>query len=118
MSDSIFTKIIHREIPATIRYEDDQFIAFDDIQPAAPVHVLVVTKQPYPTLEEIDQNNQELQAGLLKVAREVAAKMDIADNYRLIMNVGPDMQAVPHVHLHVLGGWDQTKLQSIKHSII
>lgn len=106
MSDSIFTKIIHREIPSTIVYEDDQFIAFKDIHPQAPVHVLLVTKEPFESLEKIPLENTELQAKLLQTARKVAQQLGIQDNYKLFMNVGKDVQAVQHLHLHLLGGWD------------
>lgn len=102
---SIFTKIINREIPATIRYEDDEFIAIDDIQPAAPVHILIIPKKPFVTLEDVPTDDERLHAGLLLTARKIVAKMQIADNYKLFMNVGSVVQAVPHIHLHLLGGW-------------
>lgn len=105
MSDSIFTKIIKHEVPATIRYEDNEFIAFDDIHPHAPVHVLVVPKVQYATLEEVPDSDHEFHAKLLLVGRKVAKQLGIGDNYRFAMNVGFDVQAVHHVHLHVLGGW-------------
>lgn len=106
MTDSIFTKIISREVPATIRYEDDDFIAFDDIHPHAPVHILVVTKVPYETLEAVSDADERTHARLLLTARFVAKQAGIDSNYRLVMNVGKDVQAVHHLHLHVLGGWD------------
>lgn len=102
---SIFTKIINREIPANIIYEDDLFIAFNDITPKAPVHVLLVTKEPYPTLEDADINDDNLHAKLLQTARKVARTLGIEKNYKLMMNVGRDVQLVHHVHLHILGGW-------------
>lgn len=102
---SIFTKIIKRELPATIQYEDDEFIAINDIHPAAPVHVLVIPKKPYETLEAVDPGDAHFHARLLQVARLVAKKMGIEKNYKLNMNVGKQVQLVHHVHLHVLGGW-------------
>jgi len=105
MEDTIFTKIINRELPATIQYEDDEFIAFNDIHPNAPVHVLVVPKKPYQTLEEVELSDTAFMGRLLQVCRTVAKKMGIADNYRLGMNVGKDLQAVPHIHVHIVGGW-------------
>lgn len=106
-TDSIFTKIINREIPATIQYEDDSFIAINDISPKAPVHVLVVPKKPYQTLEEVDLEDAAFHAELLKVVRIVAKKMNISDNYKIFMNVGKKVQQVHHIHVHVTGGWDQ-----------
>lgn len=105
---TIFTKIINREIPATIVYEDDMFIAFNDLHPKAPVHVLLVTKEAYPTLEDTDIEDTELHAKLLQTARKVARTLGIEDNYKLMMNIGRDVQLVPHVHMHILGGWKQT----------
>lgn len=102
---SLFTKIINREIPATIEYEDDEFIAFRDIHPRAPIHVLLVPKKEYQTLEEVDIQDAEFHGRLLLTARQVAKKLGIEGNYKLMMNVGPKMQIVPHVHLHILGGW-------------
>ena len=109
MSDSIFTKIIQREIPATIRYEDDAFIAIDDISPKAPVHVLIIPKKPHQTLEAVDPSDTEFHAQILLVARKVAKKMNIAENYKLFMNVGERVQEVHHIHLHLTGGWQQEK---------
>jgi histidine triad (HIT) family protein len=106
---SIFTKIISREIPAKIRYEDELFIAFDDIHPKAPVHVLLVPKKEYPTLEAFDADDTELHGKLLQTARKVAHTLGIEKNYKLMMNVGLDVQIVHHVHLHILGGWKKQK---------
>jgi histidine triad (HIT) family protein len=104
-SESIFTKIINREIPATIEYEDDDFIAIKDINPKAPVHILIIPKHPYRTLEEVAISDQQFHAKLLLVARTVAQKVGIAKNYKLFMNVGEGVQEVHHVHLHLTGGW-------------
>lgn len=109
MSESIFTKIINREIPAKIEYEDDQFIAIHDIHPAAPVHILIIPKEPLETLESVPVEDDDFHASILKIARLVAKKMAISDNYKLMMNVGTQVQAVHHIHLHLLGGWDKDK---------
>ena len=111
---SIFTQIINREIPATIEYEDEEFIVFRDIHPAAPVHVLVVPKHDYHTLEAVDQGDVSFHARLLQTARKVAKMLGIEENYKLVMNVGEQMQAVPHLHLHVLGGWSQKEREEVK----
>ncbi|HSW89537.1 MAG TPA: HIT domain-containing protein [Patescibacteria group bacterium] len=105
MEDSVFTKIIKRQIPSTIRFEDDEFIAFDDIHPHAPIHVLVVPKKQYETLEQVPMEDTNFHARLLLIGREVARIMGISENYRFALNIGKELQAVHHVHLHVLGGW-------------
>lgn len=102
---SIFTKIIRKEIPASIVYEDDDFIAINDIHPKAPVHVLVIPKQEIPTLEDVSADDEHFHAQLLLTGRKVAKILGISDNYKLVMNVGLQMQLVHHIHLHVLGGW-------------
>lgn len=109
MSDSIFTKIINREIPAHIEYEDDQFIAIHDINPAAPIHILIIPKEPLETLEFVPVDNDHFHANLLKIARTVAQKLGISENYKLMMNVGKKVQMVHHIHLHLLGGWENGK---------
>ncbi|MDO5561388.1 MAG: HIT domain-containing protein [bacterium] len=103
---TLFEKIRDREIPATIVYEDDEFIAFKDIKPAAKVHVLIVPKKPYPTLEAVEMNDQ-MQLRLLQLARRLAKELGVSDNYKLHLNVGDKVQAVPHLHLHLLGGFDK-----------
>lgn len=104
-TDSIFTKIIKRELPANIRYEDDNFIAIDDINPQAPIHILLITKQPIITLEDVDINNEQLHADILTKARHVAKLAGINNNYKLVMNIGRNIQEVLHIHLHIMGGW-------------
>jgi len=109
MSDSIFSKIIKREIPATIRFEDDDFIVIDDLYPKAPVHVLIISKKDYESLEAVDFNDDVFYGKLLKMARFMAKKLDIADNYKLFMNVGKKVQDVQHLHLHLMGGYKSKK---------
>ncbi len=105
---SIFSRIIDREIPATIQYEDDEFIAINDIKPLAPIHVLLIPKKPYKTLEEVELADEKFHARYLQLAREIAQKLGISENYKIMMNVGEQVQLVHHVHMHILGGWDQT----------
>jgi len=109
MSDSIFTKIINRELPSTIQYEDDEFIVINDIYPKAPIHVLIIPKKAYQTLEEVEINNDAFYAKLLKLARQMAKQLGISQNYKLFMNIGNLVQDVPHLHLHLMGGWKQKK---------
>lgn len=109
MTDSIFSKIIKKEIPASICFENKEFIVINDIHPKAPVHVLIISKHPYESLEAVDFDDDVFYAKLLKMARQMAKKLGIADNYKLFMNVGKDVQDVQHLHLHLMGGWQQKK---------
>jgi histidine triad (HIT) family protein len=111
---SIFTKIINRELPATIRYEDDNFIAFDDIKPSAPFDIVIATKKPFETLNDVPESESALMAGLLETARKTAKSMGFVDNYRLVMNVGQKMQLIKHIHIHLMGGWDLQKIEKVK----
>lgn len=104
---SIFTKIIEREIPAQIHFEDDEFIAISDIHPLAPVHILLIPKKPYKTLEEVSLDDAPFHARYLQLARQLAQKLGIGENYKIMMNVGEQVQMVQHVHMHIMGGWDQ-----------
>jgi histidine triad (HIT) family protein len=101
---TIFEKIIAREIPSTIVFEDDYFIAFKDISPKAPVHVLCVPKKVSSRLDEI---SDPLELGqLFQTAIRVARESLNLHDYRLAINVGPDAgQIVFHTHVHILGGW-------------
>ena len=106
MSDTIFTKIINKEIPADILYEDDDVIAFRDVNPQAPVHFLVIPKQPIATVNDIQPDQAELVGKMVLTAAKVAAEEGIAeDGYRLVMNTNEQGgQVVFHIHLHVMGG--------------
>lgn len=102
---TLFEKIITREIPAAIVHEDEHCLAFRDVQPQAPVHVLVVPRRPIPSLESITAEDAPLIGHLFVVATQVAAAEGLASGYRTVFNVGTDGgQTVPHLHLHVLGG--------------
>lgn len=104
MSDTIFQKIIRREIPADIVYEDDLSLAFRDISPQAPVHLLVIPKKPIPMLEQATPDDQSLLGHLLLVAQQVALQEGLQNGYRVVINNGQDGgQTVYHLHLHVLG---------------
>jgi histidine triad (HIT) family protein len=105
----IFCQIISKEIPATIRYEDSNWLAFDDLHKAAPEHILLVPKKPIKSLEDIDINNRDLHADLLIVAKRIAKEVGISENYKLFTNSGEQVQAVHHLHLHIMGGWKKEK---------
>lgn len=106
---SIFTQILKKEIPSKIIYEDDDFFAIHDIHPSAPVHVLLITKKEIATLEDIPEEDAALVGKLFSTARIVAKKLGIQKNYKLIMNVGREVQEVHHIHLHIRGGWNLEK---------
>lgn len=103
---TVFAKIIRREIPAQILYEDDRALAFADIAPTAPVHFLVIPKERIVSLGTADVSHEALLGHLLVVAAQVARAQGIADTgYRVVTNIGPDAgQSVFHLHLHVIGG--------------
>lgn len=103
---TLFEKIVARQIPAQIVYEDDLVLAFRDINPQAPTHVLIVPKKAIPRVAEAQTNDQALLGHLLLKATEVAAKMGLKDSgYRLVINNGRDGgESVPHLHCHILGG--------------
>ncbi|HEX4119708.1 MAG TPA: histidine triad nucleotide-binding protein [Verrucomicrobiae bacterium] len=106
MSKSIFEKIIAREIPATIVYEDDLVLAFQDLKPQAPVHVLIVPKKHIARMAEAKPEDHKLIGHMLLKAAEVADKLGLGKSgYRLVINSGPDGgETVPHLHCHILGG--------------
>jgi len=106
MPDTLFDKIIRREIPAQIVYEDDDVLAFRDINPQAPTHALIVPKKPIPRLAEAKTEDQELLGYLLLKAAEVAGKLGLdKGGFRLVINNGADGgETVPHLHVHILGG--------------
>lgn len=106
MPDTLFAKIIAREIPADIVYEDDQTLAFRDIAAQAPTHILVVPKKPLVNLLDAAPDDALLLGQLMQAAVHVARTLGIADDgFRVVVNVGKDGgQTVDHLHLHVLGG--------------
>ena len=105
MTDTIFTQIINRQIPADIVYEDAECLAFRDVNPQAPVHILVIPKQPIARLVEAGDNEQALLGRLLLTANQVAREQGVGDAFRLVVNNGAEAgQSVFHLHLHILGG--------------
>jgi histidine triad (HIT) family protein len=103
---TIFKKIVAREIPAKIVSEDDDVIAFHDVNPQAPVHVLIVPKRVIPRLAQASESDQALLGKLLLTAAKVARDLGVGESgYRVVINSGPDAgESVPHLHVHLLGG--------------
>jgi histidine triad (HIT) family protein len=103
---TLFEKLIARQIPAKIVYEDDLVFAFHDIKPQAPTHVLIIPKKPIPRIGEAQAGDQALLGHLLLKAGEVARSLGLGESgYRLVLNNGRDAgEAVPHLHVHLLGG--------------
>jgi histidine triad (HIT) family protein len=103
---TLFSKIISREIPAKIAYEDDLCLAFHDIQPQAPVHILIVPKQVIPRVAEAQVADEPLLGHLLYIAQVIAKEQGLHDTgFRLVINNGQDGgETVPHLHVHLLGG--------------
>lgn len=103
---TLFEKIVARQIPANVVYEDDLVFAFHDIKPQAPTHVLIIPKKPIPRINEAGPADQALLGHLFLKAGEVARKLGLAESgYRLVINNGRDAgEAVPHLHVHILGG--------------
>lgn len=102
---TLFQKIIDREIPADIVYEDEHTLAFRDINPQAPVHILVIPKKPIASIAEATADDEAVLGRVLLSARAVARDEGLADGYRLVINCGSDAgQTVYHLHVHVLGG--------------
>jgi histidine triad (HIT) family protein len=105
-TDCIFCKIIAGEIPSTQVYADEQVIAFRDINPVAPTHVLIIPKEHIASVNALSPDAEQLTGHLFTVAKQIAAQEGIAESgYRLIINTGPDGgQEVFHIHLHLIGG--------------
>ena len=106
MDDCIFCKLINREIPAKILYEDNQIIAFEDINPQAPTHILLIPKEHFASLNDIPEEKKEILSHLLLQARNIAQDLGIKENgYRIVLNTGKNSgQDVFHIHFHLLGG--------------
>ena len=102
---TLFEKIIAREIPAKFVFEDDDVIAFHDVNPQAPVHALIVPKRVIPRLAEANESDQALLGKLILTAMKVARDLGISESgYRVVINSGPDAgESVPHLHVHLLG---------------
>ncbi len=106
MSETVFGKILSGELPADIVYEDEHCLAFRDIHPQAPVHVLVIPRKPLRSLDDAGNADRDLLGHLLLAAARIARQEGIdADGYRVVTNIGPEGgQTVDHLHLHILGG--------------
>lgn len=102
---SLFQKIIDREVDADIVHEDDRCVAFRDIDPQAPTHILIVPRKPIPTLNDLEPEDEKLVGHLFVVAQDLAQEEGLRDGYRTVINCGDDGgQSVYHLHLHLLGG--------------
>lgn len=103
--DTLFSKIIRREIPADIVYEDDMALAFRDINPQAPIHILVIPKKPIPRLADAVPEDHALMGHLLLTVKRIAEQVGLENGYRVVINNGQEAgQTVFHLHLHILGG--------------
>lgn len=104
-ADTVFGRIIRGEIPARIVHDDDLCLAFHDVSPQAPVHVLVIPRKPIPSLQEAEAADRDLLGHLVLVATRLARDLRLDRGYRLVVNCGPDGgQSVNHLHVHLLGG--------------
>jgi histidine triad (HIT) family protein len=105
MPKTIFQKIADKEIPARLVHEDDLCVAFHDVAPQAPIHILIVPRQLIVRVGEAEASDQALLGHLLRVAGQVARQLGLAKGFRLVINHGPDGgESVPHLHVHLLGG--------------
>ncbi|HEA65186.1 MAG TPA: histidine triad nucleotide-binding protein [Candidatus Aminicenantes bacterium] len=106
MEDCIFCKIINKEIPATIVFEDEKIIAFNDINPQAPIHILLIPREHFASLNDIPEEKKNILSHLLLKARQIAQEKGIAEKgYRIVLNTEKDSgQEVFHIHVHLLGG--------------
>ena len=104
MSDCIFCMIASKEIPSNVVYEDDKIIAFHDLEPQAPVHVLIIPKKHIASLDAVSAEDQELLGYLAVKVKDIAAELGLENGYRLASNCGEDgLQTVQHLHFHLLG---------------
>ena len=104
MSDCLFCKIVEGEIPSTKVYEDDMILAFRDLEPQAPEHVLVIPKKHIASLDDVTEEDQEILGYLMCKIKDIAADLGIENGYRVVNNCGEDgLQTVQHLHFHLLG---------------
>jgi histidine triad (HIT) family protein len=105
MTDTIFSKIIRREIPADIVYEDDFCLAFRDVAPQAPVHILLIPKKPIVSLASTEPEDHRVLGHMMIKVRSIAEQAGLTNGYRVVTNIGADGgQTVNHLHFHILGG--------------
>ena len=108
-TETIFSKIIRKEIPADIVYEDDLALAFRDVSPQAPVHILVIPKKPIVNLATASEDDRDLLGHLLVVLKQIAVQEGLSNGYRVVLNTGEEGgQSVYHMHFHLLGGRSMT----------
>lgn len=102
---TLFSRIIDGEIPGTFVYQDENLVAIRDINPAAPVHILVIPRKPIPSLVELTEDDMELAGKLLLAVSSIAKQEGLDNGYRVVVNTGQEGgQTVPHLHLHIIGG--------------
>ena len=102
---TLFEKIINRELPSTVHYEDDDLICIDDKFPQAPIHLLFITKEVIPSMHEMSEDQLALLPKIFRVIKDIAVKFGVEDAYRVLTNVGEQAgQTVPHLHFHLLAG--------------
>ncbi|MDP5107408.1 MAG: histidine triad nucleotide-binding protein [Candidatus Nanopelagicales bacterium] len=105
MSDCLFCKIVKKEIPCDLVLESENYLAFKDIDPKAPIHILVIPKKHFEDITELSFQDLDLTAGLMEMVSKVAQSENLEKGFRVVLNTGPDAgQSVQHVHAHVLGG--------------
>ena len=105
MSDCLFCKIVKKEISCDLVLESENYLAFKDIDPKAPIHILVIPKKHFEDITELSFQDLELTAGLMEMVSKVAQSEKLEKGFRVVLNTGPDAgQSVQHVHAHVLGG--------------
>ncbi len=107
MEDTIFHKFARGEMkPGTVRYEDEEFLAFDDIHPDAPVHVLIIPKKEIVSIADMQPSDEEIVARMIILAKKLAVDLGIDNGYKVTFNVrAAGGQIIPYLHLHLLGGW-------------
>ena len=103
--DCLFCKIAAGEIPSTKVYEDEKLLAFKDINPQAPVHILIIPKEHFDSVDALDEKSAPIVGDIMLVAKKIAAEQGLKDGYRIITNIGENGgQTVKHLHFHILGG--------------
>ena len=105
MADCIFCKIAEGEIPSEIVYSDEHCVAFRDVNPQAPTHILVIPREHIKSVNEINSENSSIIAHIFQVISKIAAEEGLEKGYRVVSNIGEDgQQSVPHLHFHIIGG--------------
>jgi histidine triad (HIT) family protein len=106
-ADCLFCKIIHREVPSEFLYEDDNYVVFKDINPAAPVHLLLVPKKHIRSMNDLKEGDEDIISGLFMIAKDMAKEQGVNESgYKLLFNVEKGGgQVIFHIHLHLIGGW-------------